>query len=289
VLRSGGAELPALVSWPEQMMETQIVRRATGDGPRWGVVDGDEVRELRGDPFGRWRRGPTVGSLRDLTLLAPVLPSKILCVGRNYAAHAAEFGTEVPAEPLLFFKPPSAVIGPSEPILLPRQSQRIEYEAELAVVIGRRCRNVRPDEAWSFVLGVTCANDVTARDLQRRDGQWTRAKGFDTFCPVGPWLVTGLTEEQASDLRVSCRVNGEERQSGHTSEMVFSPASLIAWASVVMTLEPGDLLLTGTPAGVGPLRAGDLVEVEVERIGVLRNQVKAEGELLSQGSDVPAA
>lgn len=270
-------------------METRIVRRATGDGPRWGVVDGDEVRELRGDPFGRWRRGPTVGSLRDLTLLAPVLPSKILCVGRNYEAHAAEFGTEVPADPLLFFKPPSAVIGPSEPILLPQQSQRIEYEAELAVVIGRRCRNVRPDKAWSFVLGVTCANDVTARDLQRRDGQWTRAKGFDTFCPVGPWLVTGLTEEQVSDLRVLCRVNGEERQLGHTSEMVFSPASLIAWASAVMTLEPGDLLLTGTPAGVGPLQAGDLVEVEIERIGVLRNQVKAEGESLSPGGDVPAA
>lgn len=270
-------------------METRIVRRATGDGPRWGVVDGDEVRELRGDPFGRWRRGPTVGSLRDLALLAPVLPSKILCVGRNYAAHAAEFGTEVPAEPLLFFKPPSAVIGPSEPILLPQQSQRVEYEAELAVVIGRRCRNVRPDEAWSFVLGVTCANDVTARDLQRRDGQWTRAKGFDTFCPVGPWLVTGLTEEKVSDLRVSCRVNGEERQSGHTSEMVFSPASLIAWASTVMTLEPGDLVLTGTPAGVGPLRAGDVVEVEVERIGALRNQVKRTGEPLSQGGDVPAA
>ncbi len=214
-----------------------------------------------------------MGPLEEVTLLAPVTPTKILCVGRNYPAHAAEHGAEVPPEPLLFFKPPSAIIGPDAPIVLPPQSQQVEYEAELAVVIGRRCRNVRPEEAWAYVLGVTCANDVTARDLQRRDGQWTRAKGFDTFCPVGPWLVVGVAEAEMADRTVICRVNGQIRQYGRTSEMVFSPADLIAYAASVMTLEPGDLILTGTPAGVGPLRPGDIVEVEVEGVGVLRNPV----------------
>lgn len=256
------------------MAPTRLVRYETPDGPRWGILDGEEIRELLGDPFGRWTTGATVGRLGEIPLLAPVAPTKILCVGRNYPAHAAEHGAEVPAEPLFFLKPPSAVVGPEEFIVLPPQSQRVEYEAELALVIGRRGRNIRPEEAWNYVLGVTCANDVTARDLQRRDGQWTRAKGFDTFCPVGPWVVLGLSEEEVADLSVVCRVNGEVRQRGRTSEMVFSPAVLIAWISAVMTLEPGDLLLTGTPAGVGPLHPGDIVEVEVEGIGVLRNYVR---------------
>lgn len=249
------------------------IRYATPNGPRWGILEGEEVRELSGDPFSQWTVGATVGPLKDIPLLAPVTPTKILCVGRNYPAHAAEHGAEVPAEPLLFFKPPSAVIGPDAPIVLPPLSQQVEYEAELAIVIGRRCRNVRPEEAWAYVLGVTGANDVTARDLQRRDGQWTRAKGFDTFCPVGPWLVVGVTEAEIADRAVLCRVNGEVRQRGRTSEMVFPPAALIAYAASVMTLEPGDLILTGTPAGVGPLHPGDVVEVEVEGVGVLRNPV----------------
>ncbi|HHS96522.1 MAG TPA: FAA hydrolase family protein [Chloroflexi bacterium] len=255
-------------------MRRRIVRYATEDGPHWGLVTEEEaVLELHGEPHGRWEPGAEVGPLAAVRLLAPVVPSKILCVGRNYPAHAAEHGAEVPPEPLLFFKPPSAVIGPGAPILLPPQSRRVDYEAEMAVVIGRRCRDVTPEEAWECVWGVTCANDVTARDLQRRDGQWTRAKGFDTFCPVGPWVVTDLSEADVADLAVICRVNGEVRQQGRTSEMVFSPADLIAYASAVMTLEPGDLILTGTPAGVGPLRPGDVVEVEVEGIGVLRNPV----------------
>ncbi len=255
-------------------MSTRIVRCATEDGPRWGVVtEKGGVLELRGDPYDQWEPGPEVGPLSGVRLLAPVVPSKILCVGRNYPAHAAEHGAEVPSEPLLFLKPPSAIIGPGAPILLPPQSARVDYEAEMAVVIGRRCRNVAPEEAWEYVWGITCANDVTARDLQRRDGQWTRAKGFDTFCPVGPWVVVGLTEAEVADLAVICRVDGEVRQRGRTSEMVFSPAALIAYASAVMTLEPGDLILTGTPAGVGPLHPGDVVEVEVEEIGVLRNPV----------------
>jgi len=255
-------------------MKARIVRYATETGPRWGVLTvGEVIRELRGDPYSEWKPGPAVGPLGELPLLAPVTPSKILCVGRNYPAHAAEHGSEVPPEPLLFFKPPSAIIGPGAPIILPPQSARVDYEAEMAVVIGRRCRDVAPEEAWDYVLGVTCANDVTARDLQRRDGQWTRAKGFDTFCPVGPWVVTGLSEAAVADLAVICRVNGQVRQQGRTSEMAFSPADLIAYASAVMTLEPGDLFLTGTPAGVGPLHPGDVVEVEVEGIGILRNPV----------------
>ena len=255
-------------------MRARIVRYEATDAPRWGFLNDDGgVQELRGDPYGEWEPGPEVGPLEEVPLLAPVAPTKILCVGRNYPAHAAEHGSEVPPEPLLFFKPPSAVIGPDQSIHLPPQSERVDYEAEMAVVIGRRCRNVRPEEAWAYIWGVTCANDVTARDLQRRDGQWTRAKGFDTFCPVGPWVVTGLAEKDVADLAVVCRVNGELRQQGRTSEMAFSPAELIAYASAVMTLEPGDLFLTGTPAGVGPLHPGDVVEVEVEGIGVLRNPV----------------
>ena len=258
-----------------------IVRAMTERGPAYGVVLGQDVHRLMGDPFGDWEVGARMGSLVERSLLAPVVPSKIVCVGLNYPAHADESSVAVPAEPLLFFKPPSALIGPEMPILLPPQSERVDYEAELAIVIGRvtgcTCRNVPPGETWDYVLGVTCANDVTARDLQQRDNQWTRAKGFDTFCPLGPWLVTGLGEDDVADLEVTCRVNGELRQVGRTSEMVFSPAQLIAYTSSVMTLEPGDVILTGTPEGVGPLRAGDVVEVEVAGVGVLRNPVQGVG------------
>jgi len=196
-----------------------------------------------------------------------------VCIGRNYAAHAAEHKAEVPKEPLIFFKPPSSVIGPGAPIVLTPQSKQVEHESELVLVIGRRCRNVSADEAWNYVLGVTCGNDVTARDLQRQDSQWTRAKGFDTFCPLGPWLITGLSESEVANLEVTCRVNGEVRQRGNTSEMVFSPAQLIAYISAIMTLEPGDAIMTGTPAGVGPLIEGDEVEVEVAGVGILKNPV----------------
>jgi len=240
----------------------------------WALLENDQVYRLEGHPFNAGAPGVHIGTLETVALLPPVCPTKIICVGRNYVAHAAEHGVEVPAEPLLFFKPPSSVIGPGEAIVFPTLSQRVEHEAELAVVIGKRCRNVTAVEAWDYVLGVTCSNDVTARDLQRKDGQWTRGKGFDTFCPVGPWIVTGLREEDIADLSVVCRVNGAVRQEGHTSQMVFSTSTLIAYAASVMTLEPGDILLTGTPAGVGPLLPGDIVEVEIEGIGVLRNPVR---------------
>lgn len=204
--------------------------------------------------------------------LAPVAPAKILCVGRNYRAHAAELGNEVPPEPLLFLKPSSSLLDPDGTIELPPAtiSNRVDHEAELAVLIGRRARRATAEEAAACIFGCTIAGDITARDLQKRDGQWTRAKGMDGFCPVGPVVVTGL-DPQA--LSITCRVRGELKQSGVTSDMFFSIAQVIAFASQVMTLEPGDLLLTGTPAGVGPLRGGDLLEIEVPGIGTLRASV----------------
>jgi 2-keto-4-pentenoate hydratase/2-oxohepta-3-ene-1,7-dioic acid hydratase in catechol pathway len=253
---------------------SRLVRVTTEDGPRYGVIVEEQVYSLAGNLFGQWEPSERVGPLDELSPLAPAMPTKIVCVGLNYPAHADESSMVLPSEPLLFLKPPSAVIGPEATILLPPQSERVDYEAELAVVIGRRCRNVGPDEAWHYVLGATCGNDVTARDLQQLDNQWTRAKGFDTFCPLGPWLVVGLGEEDVADLEVTCRVNGTLRQAGRTSEMAFSPSELIAYASSIMTLDPGDVIMTGTPEGVGPLAAGDVVEVEVGGIGVLRNPVR---------------
>lgn len=207
-------------------------------------------------------------------LLAPVTPSKILCVGRNYRAHARELGNDVPAEPLLFLKPPSSILDPGGAVELPPAdiSSRVEHEAELAIVIGKRTRRVSPDDAWSSIFGLTLLCDVTARDLQKKDGQWTRAKGMDTFCPVGPVVVTGLDPHA---LRIVCRVNGEVRQDGSTADMVFDAGTLVSYASQCFTLEPGDVFATGTPAGVGPLLAGDRLEIEVAEIGVLRALVAA--------------
>ena len=251
----------------------RIVRVTTEGGPAWGTVEGNEVRRLPDGPFGSLDPGESIGLLDDLPLLAPAVPSKIVCVGRNYAAHAAEHGADVPSEPLLFLKPPSSVIAAGAEIVVPELSSKVEHECELALVIGRRCRAVAEDCAWEHVLGVTCGNDVTARDLQRADSQWTRGKGFDTFCPLGPWIVTGLGEERVGHLDVSCTVNGELRQRANTSQMVFSPAFLIAYITQVMTLEPGDVVMTGTPSGVGPLTHGDEVTVEVEGVGKLTNPV----------------
>jgi 2-keto-4-pentenoate hydratase/2-oxohepta-3-ene-1,7-dioic acid hydratase in catechol pathway len=205
-----------------------------------------------------------------------VSPSKIVCVGRNYAEHARELGNTLPQEPLLFFKPPSALIGDGEPIVLPAVSQRVEHEGEIAVVIGARLRWVNEEAAWKGIGGITCANDVTARDLQQRDGQWTRAKGFDTFCPVGPRVVPVAALGDPLRWEVACRVNGVLRQHGRVADMAFPIPSIIAYISRIMTLEPGDLVLTGTPAGVGPLAPGDVVEVEIPGVGTLSNPVVAE-------------
>jgi 2-keto-4-pentenoate hydratase/2-oxohepta-3-ene-1,7-dioic acid hydratase in catechol pathway len=201
------------------------------------------------------------------------MPGKIVCIGRNYAEHAREHQVPVPDVPLIFLKPPSAVIGPGETVTLPPQSQQVEHEGELVVVIGKQIRWAAPEEALASVLGFTVGNDVTARDLQSRDGQWTRAKGFDTFCPLGPWIET---EFDPSDSVVTCSVNGEMRQMASTRDMVFNVKQLIAFISSIMTLEAGDIIMTGTPAGVGPLKHGDLVEVSIEGIGALQNPVRAE-------------
>ncbi|MFN8148246.1 MAG: fumarylacetoacetate hydrolase family protein [Candidatus Nanopelagicales bacterium] len=241
-----------------------------GVGPD-GDVDGSAtITPILGHPYGVLEIAGPALPLADVRLLAPVLPSKIVAVGKNYAAHAQEMGGEVPVEPMIFLKPSTAVIGPGDPIALPEQSERVEHEAELAVVIGRLCSEVPVRRVPEVVLGYTCANDVTARDLQASDGQWGRAKGFDTFCPLGPWIETEL---DPTSLSVRCRVNGDVRQDGTTADLVRGVDELVAWISNVMTLLPGDVILTGTPAGVGPLVDGDTVSVSLSSIGTLTNRV----------------
>jgi 2-keto-4-pentenoate hydratase/2-oxohepta-3-ene-1,7-dioic acid hydratase in catechol pathway len=252
----------------------RLLRFRYGDRIATGAVErgSDEIRVLKGtffeDPLPTGEFIP----LDDVHLLAPVLPSKLVCVGKNYAAHAAEFGMEVPEEPLLFLKPSTAVIGPNDPIPLLPISRRVDYEGELAVVIGRIARDVRAEDASKYILGYTCANDVTLRDLQKTDDQWARAKGFDGSCPIGPWIETEL---DPTDAVVRTRLNGEVRQQSSTVDMVFGVATLLEHITTFMTMLPGDALLTGTPEGVGPLTDGDVVEVEVEGVGVLRNEAKS--------------
>src|SRR5690242_2108668 len=249
-----------------------VLRNTTSSpSPRYGVIEGENVIEISGQPWEKGTRSPHSSRLSDVRLLAPVAPSKIVCVGRNYAAHAAELGNEVPKEPLIFLKPSSSIIGPEEPIVLTKYSQQVEHEGELALVIGRRCSHLcDSDDAPSYLLGYTCLNDVTARDIQKSDVQFSRAKSFDTFCPVGPHIETDL---DPSSLHVETRVNGALRQSGKTSLMIYPVAFVIRWISRMMTLLPGDVIATGTPAGVGSLVAGDIVEVVISGVGVLRNPV----------------
>jgi 2-keto-4-pentenoate hydratase/2-oxohepta-3-ene-1,7-dioic acid hydratase in catechol pathway len=241
--------------------------------PRYAIVNDDHVQEISAAPWTKWSPTGQPLPLTSVRLTAPVVPTKIVCIGRNYAAHAAELGNDVPKEPLIFLKPPTSIVGPSENIVLTKYSQRVEHEGELGLVIRRRCSHLNDrEDPLSYVLGYTCVNDVTARDLQKSDVQFTRAKGFDTFCPVGPYIESELSPD---DLPVETLVNNELRQFGRTSLMVFPPAFLVRWISRMMTLEPGDLIATGTPAGVGPLIAGDVVDVRIEGIGVLRNPVHA--------------
>ncbi len=249
----------------------RFFRILDGSTPSFATeLDEAHVRVLNGAPWLGGASTERVLPSAGLTLLAPVTPSKIVCVGRNYAAHAKELGNDVPQEPLLFLKPPSSLCGPGETIRLPAMSERVEHEAELGIVIGQRLTHATRAEALAGIFGATCVNDVTARDLQKKDVQFTRAKGFDTFCPVGPWIETDLSY---AALEVQARVDGNTRQHGNTRDMVFSVVDLVAFISQVMTLEPGDLIATGTPEGVGPLLDGQLVEIEVQGIGVLRNPV----------------
>jgi 2-keto-4-pentenoate hydratase/2-oxohepta-3-ene-1,7-dioic acid hydratase in catechol pathway len=251
----------------------RIIRYQTRNEPaRYGWLLEDKVGPIDGDPYGEYRRLEATIPLAEVRLLAPSQPSKIICIGRNYVEHAKEHHVEVPKLPLIFLKPPSAILDPDGVILLPPQSQQVEHEAELVAVIGKRGRNIPAEEASAYVFGYTIGNDVTARDLQRSDGQWTRGKGFDTFCPFGPWIDTDF---DPSDAVITCRVNGQLRQMASTRDMVFNVAQLVAFISSVMTLEPGDLIFTGTPAGVGPLKPGDRVEIEIEGLGKLVNPVAA--------------
>jgi 2-keto-4-pentenoate hydratase/2-oxohepta-3-ene-1,7-dioic acid hydratase in catechol pathway len=257
----------------------RVARFAHQGGMSFGVVEGEPgagpealtIEAIEGHPFGEIGRSGQRWALGDVRLLSPILPSKVVCVGRNYAAHAAELANDVPTEPLLFLKPSTSIIGPGDAIRLPAQSKRVEHEAELAVVIGiTGARRVDRADALRTVFGYTCANDVTARDLQRQDVQFTRAKGFDSFCPIGPWIDTEL---DPSDVEVRCQVGDEVRQQGRTKDMIFDIPTLISYVSHVMTLLPGDVILTGTPAGVGPIVDGDTVTVAVEGIGDLTNPV----------------
>jgi 2-keto-4-pentenoate hydratase/2-oxohepta-3-ene-1,7-dioic acid hydratase in catechol pathway len=248
----------------------RICRVAVDEELHYGVLEAEAVALLSSHPFGPFEPDGRVLPVSDVRFVAPVLPSKIVAVGRNYAEHARELGNEVPAAPMIFLKPSTSVIGPGEPITLPWQSELVEHEAELAIVIGRLCRDVPAERVPEVVIGYTCANDVTARDLQRVDGQWGRAKGFDSFCPLGPWIETDV---DLDDALVECRVNGHVRQSGSTGDMVRDVAELVSWISSVMTLLPGDVILTGTPAGVSPIVAGDEVSVSIDGIGTLTNPV----------------
>jgi len=247
----------------------RVVRLLFGGDCRYGLADETTVTLLTDEPFAAWEPDGLL-PLAEAHLLPPVAPTKIVCVGMNYRPHIAEMGHQPPEEPVIFLKPSTAVIGPGVPIPIPDGVGRVDYEAELGVVIGRRTHRATAEEAAANILGFTCGNDVTARDLQRVDGQWSRAKGFDGFCPLGPWVATNV---DPSDLLLECYVNGEVRQSARTSEMLFDPYELVSFASHVMTLVPGDIVLTGTPGGIGPLECGDSVEVRIESVGSLVNPV----------------
>ncbi len=249
----------------------KIVRIKSGDDIAYGVADAEGVLIYNGTPFVAWEPTENVVPWPSVTLLSPVIPTKVMCVGKNYEDHAAELDTDVPDEPLIFMKPATSVIGNNANVVHPTLSKEVHHEAELAVVISRPARNIKAEDASQYIFGYTAANDVTARDLQRRDGQWTRAKGFDTFCPLGPAIETEL--DPLERLAVICKVNGEVRQAGFTSDMVFGVAEILEFISAFTTLLPGDVILTGTPSGVGKVEPGDLMEVEVDGIGTLTNRV----------------
>lgn len=250
----------------------KIVRVDTDvDDITYGAVEPEGIRIYRGTPFVAWEPTETVVDWEHARLLSPVIPTKVVAIGKNYMDHAVEMGGDVPDSPVLFMKPPTSVIGPLQPIRIPQQAEEVHHEAELAVVIGSVVRNVAIEDVGPHILGYTGANDVTARDLQRADGQWTRSKGFDSFCPLGPAIDTDLDPQEG--LAVISRVNGETRQEGSTADLVFGVGELVSFISSIMTLLPGDVVLTGTPSGVGPIVPGDRVEIEIEGVGILMNPV----------------
>jgi len=237
---------------------------------KYGIINGDSIKVLIGTPYKNVLLSGEEISLGQVKLLAPCQPSKIICLGLNYILHAAEGNFKLPSEPLIFLKPPSSLIGPEDNIIYPAMSERVDYEGELAVVIGQKAKHVSPEEALDYVFGYTCFNDVTARDLQSKDGQWTRAKGFDTFSAIGPWIETDVN---AADCPVETYLNGTLKQQGSTRDMIFAVPHIISFISQVMTLLPGDVISTGTPSGIGPMQSGDTVEIKIEPVGTLRNYV----------------
>ncbi|KAB2662300.1 fumarylacetoacetate hydrolase family protein [Brucella tritici] len=249
----------------------KIIRFAHNGAEHWGLLEDDKVRALPDGPFGEIRPSPATLPLDAVRLLAPVKPGKLVCVGLNYVLHARESGLALPDEPMLFMCSPQAIIGPNEAIVLDSQDKRIEFEAELAIVIGKRARNIQAAEASSVVLGYTCANDVSNRDLQIKDKQFTRAKSFDTYKPIGPFIQTGLDPDNQS---IRLLQNGEVRQDSTTADMIFPTSFIIEFVSSVMTLEPGDVIITGTPSGVGPMKSGDKISIEISGIGTLENPVQ---------------
>ena len=249
----------------------KIVRMKAGDDIAYGVADAEGVVVYKGSPFVAWEPTETVVPWPSVSLLSPVIPTKVLCVGKNYEDHVDEMGGEIPEEPLIFMKPATAVIGQNAAVIHPRTSKEVHHEAELAVVISRPARNINAEDASRYIFGYTAANDVTARDLQTKDAQWTRAKGFDTFCPLGPAIETEL--DPLERLAVICRVNGEVRQAGFTSDMIFGVAEILEYITAFTTLLPGDVVLTGTPAGASKVEPGDVMEVEIDGIGTLTNRV----------------
>lgn len=247
-----------------------IVRYKDGRSKKYGILEGETILEIAEKPYNRIKKTGVRKKLKNVKLLAPCEPSKILAIGINYKDHAAEMGHELPEEPVIFMKAPTAVIAHEDKIVYPPLSKRVDYESELAVVIKKKGKNIPREEAFNYVLGYTCLNDVTARDLQRKDGQWIRGKSFDTFCPIGPWIVTDI---DISNLSIQAYLNGERRQNSNTKHLIFTVDDLIYRISQVMTLLPGDVITTGTSSGVGPMKPGDKVEIVVEKIGTLRNYV----------------
>ena len=251
----------------------KIVRFISGKSQKAGIITNGEITEVSGDILGDYGPSSRKYAIQNVRLIAPCTPTKIVAVGLNYRDHAQELGMTVPPEPLLFLKPATSVIGPGDSIVYPRMSIRVDYEAELGVVIKKRAKNVEEKDSLDYILGYTCFNDVTARDLQSKDVQFTRSKGFDTFAPLGPWIVTDI---DPGDLKIELRLNGKLKQSSRTSQLIFGIPRLVSFISRVMTLLPGDLIATGTPSGIGPMKIGDTVEVKIEGIGTLRNTVKDE-------------
>jgi 2-keto-4-pentenoate hydratase/2-oxohepta-3-ene-1,7-dioic acid hydratase in catechol pathway len=251
----------------------KIVRYQDGPRTQWGVIEGEFVRSMEGDPFGHFYLTPVAKKMEEVRLLSPCLPSKIVALGLNYRDHAEEMKDDLPDEPLIFLKPSTTVIGPGDPIVYPKISKRVDYEGEFAIVIRKTAKAVPEEKAAEYILGYTCLNDVTARDLQSKDKQWTRGKGFDTFAPIGPWIVT---EIDPRNLELSTYLNGERRQHSNTRNLIFGPHHLVSFISQVMSLLPGDVIATGTPSGVGPMKIGDRVDVVIEGIGTLSNVIVAE-------------